>query len=86
MVSDIFNLPVSVQVSDEGAALGAALQALWMFQHLQGEDTPLQVLLDEHLTLDPVRACIPNEHSVQGYKRFYGQYLRQVKTIKTLYT
>ena len=86
MVSDVFNLPVSVQVSDEGAALGAALQALWMFQHLQGEEVPLQVLLDEHLTLDPIRACMPNEHSVQGYRRLYGQYLRQVETIKTLYT
>ncbi len=86
MVSDVFNLPVSVQISDEGAALGAALQALWMFQHLQGEEVPLQVLLDEHLTLDPIRACMPNEQSVQSYRRLYGQYLRQVETIKTLYT
>ena len=36
MVADVFNLPVSVQQVDEGAALGAALQALWIHQSQQG--------------------------------------------------
>ncbi|MDG2047373.1 MAG: xylulokinase [Halioglobus sp.] len=85
MVADIFDLPVSVQTSDEGAALGAALQALWMFQRLQGQNIPLQALLDEHLTLDPMRACVPNKDSVREYKLFYVEYLRQIETIKTLY-
>lgn len=85
MVADVFDLPVSVQTSDEGAALGAALQALWMFRRLQGQNSPLQALLDEHLTLDAMRACVPNEDCVQEYKRFYIEYLRQVETIKTRY-
>lgn len=85
MVSDVFDLPVSVQTSDEGAALGAALQALWMFHRLQGQNASLQALLDEHLIRDPMRSCVPNKYSVQEYKLFYVEYLRQVETMRTLY-
>lgn len=85
MIADIFNLPVSVQTVDEGAALGAALQALWMYQRLQGERITLQRLVDEHLTLDPIRACVPRNDSVQKYKEVYSDYLRHVEAITTLY-
>lgn len=85
MVSDVFNLPVSVQTIDEGAALGAAFQSLWMYQTLHGEDTSLQALVDEHLTIDPIRACVPHAASVGEYNELYRDYHRHVQTIKTLY-
>ena len=55
MVADVFNLPVTVQTCDEGAALGAALQAAWV-------DTGdgLVDLLDAQLSVDEPRCCLPS--------------------------
>jgi xylulokinase len=86
MVADIFDLPVSVQCVDEGAALGAALQAMWMLQREQGDDAPLQPLLDAHLALDPTRACEPLASNVEEYGEHYRQYLRHVAAITPLYS
>lgn len=86
MVADIFNLPVSVQTFDQGAALGAALQALWMCQREQGVDVPLQTLVDTHLVFDPARACEPQEQAVADYVQHYREYLRHVETIERFYT
>ena len=85
MVADIFGLPVSVQVVDEGAALGAALQAMWMHRREQGDDQPLRDLLDHHLILDQARACQPSADAVTAYKEHYGHYQRHVESISELY-
>lgn len=85
MVADIFALPVSVQAVDEGAALGAALQALWMHQRQQGDTRPLAALVDEHLTLDPQRGCQPEAEAVCTYTEHYGHYQRHVEAISALY-
>jgi xylulokinase len=86
MVADIFNVPVRVQTVDEGAALGAALQALWTEQRAQGAEMPLRELVDSHLSLDPARACEPQAQAVAAYREHYGEYLRHVETISTLYS
>jgi xylulokinase len=86
MVADIFSLPVTVQTVDEGAALGAALQALWTYQREQGEGDSLQDLVDTHLTPDPARACEPQAQTVSVYREHYRKYLRHVETITALYS
>ena len=85
MVADVFNLPVRVPTVGEGAALGAALQALCMYQREQGDDVPLQELVDTHLQLDPARACVPQQAEVIAYGEYYRQYLRHVAAITPLY-
>ena len=85
MVADIFNLPVTVQSVDEGAAMGAALQALWLYQRQAGGVDDLQGLLDAHLTLDPARACTPREDNVIAYGQHYREYLRHVEAVTPLY-
>ena len=85
MVADIFNMPVRVPTVGEGAALGAALQALWMYRHEQGDNIPLQELVDTHLKLDPAQACVPQQAAVTAYSEYYQQYLRHVAAIPPLY-
>lgn len=85
MVADIFNLPVSVQSVDEGAALGAALQALWMHQSQQGLAGSIAELVDGHLEVDASRACEP-QAAASAYKEHYQQYLRHVEAITPLYS
>jgi xylulokinase len=85
MVADIFNIPVRVPTVGEGAALGAALQALWTYQREQGVNIVLQELVDTHLKLDPARACVPQQAAVTAYGEHYRQYLRHVAAITPLY-
>ncbi len=84
MVADIFALPVTVQVTDEGAALGAALQALWTHD---GKDsgTALQDFLDSHLALDDSRACAVDSERREVYAQYYAEYLRHVEVVSPLY-
>lgn len=85
MVADIFNVPVSMQTVDEGAALGAALQAAWMSQGARGGAVALQQLVDAQLALDPARSCEPRAESVAAYDEHYRSYLRHVQTVGALY-
>jgi xylulokinase len=84
MVADIFALPVTVQVTDEGAALGAALQALWTHD---GKDsgTDLQNFLDSHLALDDSRACTVDSERSEVYAQYFAEYLRHVEVVSPLY-
>lgn len=86
MVSDIFNLPVTVQKVDEGAALGAALQACWMHQRQQAQPTSLVTLVDQHLVLDRERSFEPQRYNADRYTHLFQQYLRHVEAITPLYS
>ena len=81
MVADVFDMPVQVQKNDEGAALGAALQALWL-----AEGGDLAALVDSHLSLDDARSCEPETDVVQAYAGHYQDYLRHVQAITPLYS
>lgn len=81
MVSDIFNLPVSILEQDEGAALGAALQALWM----DSDEDNLTRLVDQHLKIDAERSCRPDPVAVEQYRPIYQEYLRHVEQVTPLY-
>lgn len=85
MVADVFDLPVSVQCIDESAALGAALQALWIHQAEQGCHISLTELVDSHLELDLSRCCDPHTETVAAYREHYQHYLRHVDAIGSLY-
>ncbi len=86
MVADVFDMPVVVPSVAEGAALGAALQALWMHQSKEGCGDSIVNLVDEHLQIDPVRSCQPNATSVRIYREHYEHYQRHVKAILPLYS
>ncbi|MEZ5573183.1 MAG: xylulokinase [Halioglobus sp.] len=86
IVADCFDLPVTVQKVDEGAALGAALQALWTYLQAQGDQTQLQALVDTHLAMDPQRCATPDPQAVSVYKDYYQKYLRHVDLVTPFYT
>ena len=80
MVADVFDLPVEVQKIDEGAALGAAFQAMWMHS---GQD--IAQITDHHLEVDLDRGCRPEPSAATEYRHFYQQYLQHVDAIAPLY-
>ena len=85
MVSDVFDMPVSVQTMDEGAAQGAALQACWMHGAQQGRSASIVDLVDEHLGIDTQRAFEPKAETAATYACHFSQYLRCVEAITPLY-
>jgi xylulokinase len=80
IVADICNAPVTVLTHDEGAALGAALQALAM---LNGEG--MVNLADEHLQPDVERCCEPRPSAVDSYNQIYQTYQRAVGQVAQFY-
>ncbi len=85
MVADVFALPVTVQETDEGAALGAALQALWVHDG-KADGIALEAFLDSHLALDDSRACAVDSERSEAYAQFYEDYLHHVAVISPLYS
>lgn len=86
MVANVFALPVTVQTVDEGAALGAALQAAWVSQAGAVTRGTLHSLVDDHLAIDDDRCCAPQASAVAAYSAYYDNYLRHVEAVAPLYS
>ena len=81
IVADICAVPALVLKQDEGAAFGAALQAVQVVE----EGISLEELVDAHLEIDDDRSCEPGTASVNEYGDHYGEYRRAVKAVAALY-
>ena len=82
-VADICNVPVTVLHQDEGAAFGAALQALGALESCSGDD--LQQLADDHLTKNTALCCEPDSAAVAFYDDIYQRYRESLAAITPLY-
>ncbi len=85
MVADVFNLPVEVPAQSEGAAFGAALQALWACD-TQGSADELLALAREHVLMLPHRGASPDAEAVAAYGPAYQQFQRHLQSAKSLYS
>lgn len=71
MLADVCDYPVQALRDDEGAAFGAALQAMWV---CDGSQTPIASFLNEHIALDDRRVFMPDCRRTQAYEDAYGRY------------
>lgn len=85
MIADVFELPVEVPLQAEGAAFGAALQALWALERAQGRDADLAAIAREHVLIAPGLSTRPDGHSVAAYRASYQLFLRHLDGVKTFY-
>ena len=83
VVADVFNVPVTVLQNNEGAALGAALQALAM---LEGSAVNIEKLTGEHLARDEALCCEPRSSAVNFYNESYNEYQLAVEKVAALYS
>ncbi len=81
VVADVLNLPVSMTQQTEGAAFGAALQALSVLD----SDSSLETIAREHLTRDESRCCEPAAGGVHAYNEFYQNYQQAVAAMSDVY-
>ncbi len=86
MVADMFGLPVDVPEQSEGAAFGAALQALWAVRRAEGgSDSELSAIAASHVRLDPRLAAQPHAGATAAYAAQYQRFLTHLDAIRPLY-
>ncbi|WP_329850354.1 xylulokinase [Stenotrophomonas pavanii] len=84
LVADVFGLPVEVPVQAEGAAFGAALQALWALARSQGNATSISDITARHVTVDPTLSARPDPDRSDAYARAYARFLSHLDAITPL--
>ncbi|MFG3450258.1 xylulokinase [Stenotrophomonas sp. NPDC047960] len=84
LVADVFGLPVDVPTQSEGAAFGAALQALWALGHARGDLASIADIAERHVALDPQLSACPEPTRTPAYATAYARFLRYLDAITPL--
>ena len=82
IVADVCNAPVTVLKNEEGAAFGAALQALAM---LEGDSADIRDVTKHHLQRDTEQCCDPDPSNSSFYSEAYGNYQNAVRQVAAPY-
>ncbi|HEY9175955.1 MAG TPA: xylulokinase [Verrucomicrobiae bacterium] len=72
IMADIFNAEVVTLKVGEGAAYGAALQALWCWRLQKGERVDIGDLTDQFVTLNTSQTAKPQKDAVATYQALQG--------------
>jgi xylulokinase len=68
IMADIFNTEVVTLKVSEGAAYGAALQALWCWRRQQGENVSISDITDEFVEVNREETATPDQKNVEVYR------------------
>jgi xylulokinase len=68
IMADVFNAEVVTLKVGEGAAYGAALQALWAWRRAQGEDVKISEITNAFVHLNNAERAEPKEKNVAVYR------------------
>jgi sugar (pentulose or hexulose) kinase len=68
IMADIFNAEVVTLKVSEGAAYGAALQALWCWRLQQGDKVKIEDITDEFVALNTDETATPKKEAVVAYR------------------
>jgi xylulokinase len=68
IMADIFNTEVVTLKVTEGAAYGAALQALWCWRLQEGEEISISELTDRFVELNPGETARPDDKNAEVYR------------------
>jgi D-xylulose kinase len=73
IMADVFNAEVVTLKVAEGAAYGAAIQALWCWRLAQGEQVHIGDLTDAFVKLNPAETAVPDPQAVAVYAQLQAQ-------------
>ena len=68
IMADVFNAPVVTLKVGEGAAYGAALQALWCWRLAEGEQLGIHEITDQFVQLNRTETAEPVARNVAVYR------------------
>jgi len=85
IAANVMNLPVRVPSSEESAAMGGAIQALWVLERQANPNAAIESLVDAHVALEGGVTINPDPASVSAYDRAYAAYSRYLGALSPLY-
>ncbi|MDR1566235.1 MAG: xylulokinase, partial [Treponema sp.] len=91
IAANVMNLPVRVPKSAEAAALGGAIQALWVLerQGLPGKPgspgPAIDAIAETHVALEDGATVKPDPKAVKAYNQAYDIYSRYLAALSPLY-
>lgn len=68
IMADIFDAEVVTLKVSEGAAYGAALQALWCWRQQQGEKASISAITDQYVEINKSETAEPNKKNAEVYR------------------
>lgn len=80
MAADIFNCPITLPAVEEAAAFGAALQALWMKYHEEGNPKPMASISEEHGRMSG-KEISPDPKAAAAYSGAYDKYTESLNLL-----
>ncbi|MGH9801488.1 MAG: FGGY-family carbohydrate kinase, partial [Blastocatellia bacterium] len=69
ILADVFNAEVVCVANEEGAAVGAAVQAVWAFRKQQGQPVEIVEPCSKYVALDETTRTKPDADRVQIYRQ-----------------
>jgi len=81
ILADVFNAEVVCVKNEEGAAAGAAIQALWAYRKHQGNAVRIEDLAERYVALDESTRARPVEANVRLYQRMQPLHDRLVRDL-----
>ncbi|HKX27164.1 MAG TPA: xylulokinase [Blastocatellia bacterium] len=86
ILADIFNAEVVCVKNEEGAAFGAAVQALWAARKREGRPVGIEELCDRLVTLDESTRARPEPGRVKLYEQLQSLHNRVVRDLGPAFT
>jgi xylulokinase len=81
ILADIFNAEVVCIANEEGAAVGAAVQALWAYRKQQGQQVSIEELCGRYIALDETTRVKPDATRVSLYSQMQTLHDRIVRDL-----
>ncbi len=86
IMADVFNAEVVCTVSEEGAAVGAAIQAIWAYRKHQGTPVNIEDICERYLALDESTRAKPNAENVAQYAKMQSLHDRLAQDLGTSFS
>ena len=86
ILADVFNAEVVCVASEEGAAVGAAVQAIWAFSKRQGQPVEIAELCRRYIALDETTRAKPDAERVRLYQQMQSLYDKLVRDLSDSFT
>lgn len=86
ILADVFNCDVVCLKNEEGAALGAAVQAVWAYRHHTGDEVSIEDLCDRYSGLDESSRVSPRAAEVGTYRRMQELHNRIVRDLREAFS
>ncbi|MDA7866822.1 xylulokinase [Verrucomicrobia bacterium] len=86
IMADVFNAEVVTLQVGEGAAYGAALQALWSWRRREGDDLSITDLTKRFVKVNGRQRAVPNREAVEKYKQLQSLQNATSKALRKVFS